>query len=91
MHIIDVMVRYNTENTSIFTWKGSKPSGYKREICQEYPKYPELTYVTDVWIRQRDSINTWIANYVLVQENPESPSYEKYVLNPQNLEFWTDG
>ena len=91
LHLIDVLVRFNTGNTLLFTWKGVKKSASQKEICQEYEKDSGLVYVTGVWIRQQHSNNTWYARSIHVQENAESPSYEQYVFHPEFFEFWTDG
>ena len=91
-HTIDVLVRYNGGNTTLFTWKGAKTNGSSKEICEPIKKsLTGLVYVKDVWIRQHGSNNTWFAKSVFLQENVEAPYFARYAINPTKLEFWIDG
>ena len=98
LHTINVLVRYNGGNTSLFTWKGAKNGGKEeympkvKELCQPLQKnISGLVYVEDAWISQRGSNNTWFAKSIFVQENVEAPYYAQYALNPSNPKLWTDG
>ena len=91
-HTIDVLVRYNGGNTTLFTWKGAKTDGSIKELCEPSKKnITGLVYVKDVWIRQHGSNNIWFAKSVFLQENVEAPYFARYALNPTQSEFWTDG
>ena len=91
LHTIDVLVRYNGGNASIFTWQGTKNIGNIKEICQPLKKNTTgLVYAKDIWIRQRGSNNTWFAKSIFLQENIEAPYFARYALNPSNQAFWTD-
>ena len=92
LHTIDVMVRYNGGNTTLFTWKGPKSNGSSNEICEPIKKnVTGLVYVNDVWIRQHGSNNTWFAKSIYIQENLDAPYFAPYALTPNISEFWTDG
>ena len=92
VHTLDVMVRYNGGNTTLFTWKGAKNNRSSNEICEPTKKnVTGLVYVNDVWIRQRSSNNTWFAKSIYIQENLDAPYFAPYAITPNISEFWTDG
>ena len=92
MSRIEILLRYNNGNFTMFTWEGDKVDGSVKEICQPCDKNTTgLLYVEKAWIRQLGSNSGWLAKSVFLQENVDSPDYVQYGLNPVYSGFSTNG